>query len=97
MEEPTEEESRASPAEKVRDFLDAQLTDLEDPGNVHKVRERLYGRRWTEHLDMNSLEPAVAESVTGEVERAWGALARYPWDLYGAQQALKSAVDKASG
>ena len=94
MEDATQDAAGAA-VEALRGFLERQLEELEDPRNVHTVRERLYGRRWTEALDIESLPEDVEATVTAEVERAWGALSRYPWDLYGAQQALKSAVERA--
>ncbi|MEX2582973.1 MAG: hypothetical protein WD766_06855 [Gemmatimonadota bacterium] len=95
MEEPSDE-SGTTPIEQLRDFLGVQLADLEDPRNVHQVRERLYGRRWAETLDLEALEAGVAEPIVNEVGRAWAALSRYPWDLHGAQRALQAAIELSS-
>jgi hypothetical protein len=77
------------------EFLTAQLQALEDPRNVHQVRERLFGQRWTESFDAEALPTGLLDRVRPQVDLAWAALSRYPWDLYGAQKALKAAVEQA--
>lgn len=87
----------ADAIESVRGYLRTQLEALEDPRNVHTVRERLYGRRWAEQVDAEQLPEGLEAGVTQELERAWTALSRYPWDLHGAQQALEAALARATG
>jgi hypothetical protein len=92
MGEVNQQEAQLRATEELLGFLEAQLAELEDARNVHRVRERLFGDRWAETLDVEALPEGIFEPVAAEVDRAWNALTRYPWDLYGAQQALKTAV-----
>jgi hypothetical protein len=93
MEEEVSGEEERDVVGELREFLEAQLDALEDPRNVHQVRERLFGKKWAEPFDREALPEGVFEKVAADVDRAWGALSRYPWDLYGAQQALKASVE----
>ncbi|MQA92539.1 MAG: hypothetical protein GEU90_20345 [Gemmatimonas sp.] len=94
MEDANERQAPELALEQLRSSLIAQLDALEDPQNVHKVRERLFGRRWAESIDTEALPKDLFDRVATEVDRAWTALSRYPWDLHGAQQALQAAVDQ---
>jgi hypothetical protein len=97
VDEMNEQEEQLSATQEVLAFLEAQLGELDDARNVHRVRERLYGKAWAEPFDIDALPEGMFDRVAADVDRAWNALTRYPWDLHGAQQALKSARDTARG